>query len=70
MARFRVRFLPEGRKTTVEEGKRLLEAARAANVYVGAICGGEGVCGKCRVIVRQGEGEGESTEFLTRDDIR
>ncbi len=33
------------------------------------ICAGEGVCGKCRVIVRQGEVEGESTDYLTRDEI-
>ena len=67
---FRIRFLPEDHETTVDEGKTLLEAAREANVYVGAICGGEGICGKCRVIVREGEVEGESTEFLTRDEIR
>ena len=67
MATFRIRFDPEQRETEVEEGKTLLEAARKAGVYVGAICGGEGICGKCRVIVREGEVEGESTEFLTRD---
>ena len=70
MADFRVRFLPEGLETVVEEGKTLLEATREANVYVGGICGGEGTCGKCRLIVREGEVEGESTEFLTRDEIR
>ena len=70
MATFRIRFDPEQRETEVEEGKTLLEAARKAGVYVGAICGGEGICGKCRVIVREGEVEGESTEFLTRDEIR
>lgn len=70
MASFHVRFLPEDHAATVAEGTTLLAAARDANVYVGAICGGEGVCGKCRVIVRSGEVEGESTEFLTRDEIR
>ncbi len=70
VASFRIRFLPEGHETAVEQGKTLLEAARQANVYVGAICGGEGVCGKCRVIVRTGEVEGESTQFLTREEIR
>ena len=54
MDSFRVRFLPDGHETTVEEGKTLLEAARGANVYVGAICGAEGICGKCRVIIREG----------------
>ncbi len=70
MVRYKVKFLPDGRETTVEEGKTLLDAARQANVYVEAVCGGEGICGKCRVIVRQGEVLGESTEFLTRDEIR
>jgi len=70
VAEFHIRFLPDGQETVVEEGKTLLDAARQANVYVGAICGGEGVCGKCRVIVREGDVEGESIEFLTRDEIR
>ena len=70
MASLCIRFLPEGRETTIEQGKTLLEAARKAGVYVGLVCAGEGVCGKCRVIVREGEVEGESTEFLTRDEIR
>jgi len=70
MAGIRIRFLPEDRETTVDEGVTLLEAARRAGAYVGAICGGEGICGKCRVIVREGEVEGQSTEFLTRDEIR
>jgi len=70
MANFRIQFLPDDREAVVDEGTSLLSAARAADVYVGAICGGEGICGKCRVIVRKGEVEGESIEFLTRDEIR
>jgi uncharacterized 2Fe-2S/4Fe-4S cluster protein (DUF4445 family) len=70
VAKFRIHFMPEDREAVVEEGQTLLDAARAADVYVGAICGGEGSCGKCRVIVRSGEVEGESTEYLTRDEIR
>ena len=70
MPTFRIRFLPEGNEVSVEEGQTLLDAARAAGVYVGAICGGEGTCGKCRLIVREGDVAGESTEFLTREEIR
>ncbi len=70
MAGLHIQFLPDKREATVEPGSTLLEAARKAGVYVGAICGGEGVCGKCRVIVREGEVTGDSTEFLTRDEIR
>jgi uncharacterized 2Fe-2S/4Fe-4S cluster protein (DUF4445 family) len=49
---FRIKFLPDGREVTVEEGQTLLDAARQANVYVGAICSAEGICGKCRVVIR------------------
>ncbi len=70
MAEYRIRFLPQGQETTVGEGKTLFDAAGEANVYLGGICAGEGVCGKCRVIIREGEVEGESTDFLTRDEIR
>jgi len=69
-AKYHIRFLPDDREVVVPEGTTLLAAARAANVYVGAICGGEGVCGKCRVIVREGSVKGESVEFLTREEIR
>jgi uncharacterized 2Fe-2S/4Fe-4S cluster protein (DUF4445 family) len=65
-----IHFLPDDRSVTVAAGTTLLEAAREAGVYVGAICSGEGLCGKCRVIVKEGEVGGESTEFLTRDEIR
>ena len=70
MSGLRIRFSPGNLETTVEQGVTLLEAARRAGAYVGAICGGEGICGKCRVIVRKGDVEGQSTEFLTRDEIR
>ena len=70
MTRFRIKFLPDEREVTVEEGQTLLDAAREANVYVGAICNGEGICGKCRVVIREGDVLCESTEFLTRDEIR
>ena len=56
MPTFRIRFLPDGQEIAVDQGKSLLDAARTANVYVGReICGGEGTCGKCRLIVREGE---------------
>ena len=70
MPSFRVRFLPDDIEVSLDDGKTLLEAARIANVYVGAICGGDGTCGKCRLVVREGEVVGESTDFLSLDEIR
>lgn len=36
----------------------MLKAAMEAGVYIQASCGGEGVCGKCRVEIEKGEVEG------------
>ncbi len=71
MSTHTIQFLPDAREVEVEGNESLLDAAREANVYVGALCGGEGTCGKCRVIVRRGEveAEGDPTEFLTRGEL-
>jgi uncharacterized 2Fe-2S/4Fe-4S cluster protein (DUF4445 family) len=63
-----VLFLPHNRKITVEDGESLIRAALEAGVHINASCGGEGVCGKCRVIIEQGMVEGGITEKLSRDD--
>jgi uncharacterized 2Fe-2S/4Fe-4S cluster protein (DUF4445 family) len=70
VATYRVNFLPEGREAEVDEGATLLDAARAAGVHVGAICGGEGLCGKCRVVVRDGDGavDAAASEHLSADE--
>ncbi len=50
-----VRFLPYDVKIEVEEGTNLLHAAMEAGVHINASCGGEGVCGKCKIILESGE---------------
>jgi uncharacterized 2Fe-2S/4Fe-4S cluster protein (DUF4445 family) len=50
-----VRFVPDDIKVKVEEGDNLLNVAANAGVYIHAFCGGEGVCGKCKVKIEQGE---------------
>ena len=49
-----VSFEPWGTAVEVEEGRTLLDAARAAGIPLGAVCGGRGTCGKCRVRIREG----------------
>ncbi|WP_449244881.1 ASKHA domain-containing protein [Desulfobacca acetoxidans] len=50
-----VRFLPYDIVIEVEEGENLLHAAMEAGVHINASCGGEGVCGKCKIILESGE---------------
>ncbi|RKY62086.1 MAG: ferredoxin, partial [Candidatus Latescibacterota bacterium] len=66
----RVRFLPDDVEVQVERGETILRAAELAGVYVNSICGGEGLCGKCRVIVREGEVRSRPTALLSREEIR
>jgi len=49
MKTFEVTFQPDGRTVRVAEGTGLLEAAISAGVPIEGICGGKGVCGKCKV---------------------
>ena len=66
----RVTFLPERTSTEVKRGTTLLEAAREAGVLIASICGGDGICGRCRVMVRSGNIEATPTTLLTREEIR
>ncbi|HBI15737.1 MAG TPA: ferredoxin [Desulfobulbaceae bacterium] len=56
-----IQFLPDNITLTVDQGENLLSAAAAAGVYISAFCGGDGVCGKCRVRIDQGEVASERT---------
>ena len=45
---------PIGRRIELPAGVTILDAARQAGVELVALCGGEGVCGACRVRLMQG----------------
>lgn len=68
MEDIRVIFNPDKVEIIVPRGENLLRAAMQAGVHVNASCGGEGVCGKCRVIVDRGEVESESTEKISPEE--
>lgn len=48
-------FQPYNVCVEVENGEILLRAAMEAGVHINASCGGEGVCGKCKIILEEGE---------------
>ena len=63
-----VEFQPHNTKIKVPENTTLLRAAMEAGVHVNASCGGEGVCGKCRVIIEQGQVKGGTVGRLSAQD--
>ncbi len=64
-----VRFLPSEVEIQIPQGETIIRAAMAAGVHINASCGGEGVCGKCRVIVEKGQVEGGVSEKLSAQDL-
>ena len=63
-------FEPSGLKIVIPPGTILLEAARKAGVYLNSICGGDGYCGKCKVVIDEGQSESRPTTLLTPEEIR
>lgn len=70
MPEFQVTFLPDERAARIGDHKTVLEAAESAGVYVNRTCGGDGVCGRCKVIVRSGDVSAEPTMHLSREEIQ
>jgi uncharacterized 2Fe-2S/4Fe-4S cluster protein (DUF4445 family) len=55
----RVTFDPGARVVVVAAGETLLDAAFAAGVPLDSVCGGRGICERCRVVVARGEVEAD-----------
>lgn len=64
-----VTFLPHEKSVTVSEGESIIRAALQAGVHINASCGGEGVCGKCRIIVEKGSVTGGVSERIKKEDV-
>ena len=64
-----VTFLPHQRSVEVPEGTTVIRAALDAGVHINASCGGNGVCGKCRVLVEEGTVGGGVNEKLSQEDV-
>ncbi len=47
-------FTPSGRRGRFEFGTDLLAAARSLGVDLDSVCGGRGICGRCRVRIGEG----------------
>lgn len=68
MSKCTVTFLPHQRSIAVSEGESIIRAALQAGVHINASCGGEGVCGKCRILLEEGSVSGGLSERLSQED--
>ncbi len=69
---FRVIFLPDKKEIEVSEGTSLLQVGENLGIYLNSLCGGEGVCGKCKVQVIKGKVklDKNSVPFFTKEEIQ
>lgn len=68
MSDCRITFHPGDHQVVVAEGTDLLTAALVAGVRVRSECGGEGVCGDCKLIVRDGVVDAEAGGRISGDE--
>jgi uncharacterized 2Fe-2S/4Fe-4S cluster protein (DUF4445 family) len=66
----KVTFFPQKKEVSVEKGTSLLDAVSKANITINNLCGGDGICGRCKMIVREGEVQAEVSSKLTREEIK
>jgi uncharacterized 2Fe-2S/4Fe-4S cluster protein (DUF4445 family) len=70
MPSYSVTFLPQNKTVRVQADTSLLEAALKAGITLNNLCGGDGICGRCKMIVKRGEVTGRVSAKLTREEIR
>ena len=70
MAQYKIKFLPEGAEAVASSEDTLLDAAQRAGVYVSSLCGGDMICGKCRLVVKEGQVFEEQHMLLSREEVR
>ncbi len=52
--KFKIMFQPSGRRGEVRKGSTIIEASQELGVDIETLCGGKGVCGKCKVRIEEG----------------
>lgn len=66
---YRVDFKPSGASVEVQAGTSIQEAIAQAGLSINLLCGGQGRCGRCKVVVEQGSVKRRSISRLTSTEL-
>jgi len=68
----KITFLPDKKNIEVNEGTTILEALEKVGININTPCGGEGVCGKCKVLIKKGVTAATPIEevILSKEEIK
>lgn len=62
--------LPSGRSISCSPETPILESLKKEDIYLTSSCGGKGICGKCKIIIKSGSVNTRSTIKLTQEEIK
>ncbi len=68
MDKYTVTFYPDNKKVVVDKGSTILSSAISAHIHLNSSCGGDGVCGHCKVLVKKGKVHSELSGAISADD--
>lgn len=68
MDKFTITFKPDNKTIEVKKGQELLTAALACGIHINSSCGGDGVCGRCKVIVKGGKVHTEPSGRISHEE--
>ena len=64
-----VTFTSLDKTAGVASGTPLLEAAVEAGLSISSLCGGDGVCGRCKMIVKEGQTSSGDSQLLSPAEV-
>ncbi len=65
MDKFKVTFLPDQKTVEVPKDTTILSAALSCGISLNSACGGDGVCGRCKIILKKGEVVTQPNAFIS-----
>jgi len=68
MENFKVRFIPDNKEVKARRGETILASAVNAGVYINSSCGGDGVCGRCKVVIKKGNFKTQPTGRISPEE--
>ncbi len=68
----KITFLPDKKNIKVNKGTTILEALEGTEININTPCGGKGICGKCKVLVKEGIAAAVplEEELLSKEEIK
>lgn len=61
--------LTSGKTISVESGESVLGSFKRNGIFLTSSCGGKGTCGKCKIIIKQGQADIKSKMKLSHEEL-